>query len=71
MISTRKDDLWYYKDCPVFLINSWFDLTEDLISYILSLNVDDIYERNLKYYKEKLSEESVASYMIEKINDMK
>jgi len=71
VISTRKDDLWYYKDCPVFLINSWFDLTEDLISYILSLNVDDIYERNLKYYKEKLSEESVASYMIEKINDMK
>jgi len=68
VISTKKDDLWYYKDSPVFLINSWNELTEELVSHILSLNIDEIYESNLKYYKDKLSEESVANYMIENIN---
>jgi len=70
VISTRKDDIWYYRDSPVFLIDSWNELTEELILYILSLNVDSIYEKNLKYYREKLSEEAVANYIIEKINNI-
>lgn len=67
VISTHKDDIWYYKDSPVFLINSWNELNDNLISNILSLNVDEIYLNNLKYYKEKLSEKAVVDYMLEKI----
>ena len=68
VISTKKDDIWYYRNSPVFLINSWNELNEDLIKYILSLNIDDIYNENLKYYNEKLSEEAVANYILDKIN---
>jgi len=70
VITTKKEDLWYYNNSPVFFIDSWNDLNENLISHILSLNVDAIYQNNLIYYKEKLSEEAVANYMIEKINKL-
>lgn len=67
VITTKKDDIWYYRDSPTFFINSWNELNENLINHILSLDIDDIYLRNLKYYNEKLSEEAVANYMIDKI----
>lgn len=68
VITTKKDDLWYYKDSPVVFIDSWNELNEDLINNILLKNINKIYDDNLKYYQEKLSEEAVANYMIEKIN---
>lgn len=71
VITTKKDDIWYYKNSPVFYINSWDELNEDLINNILSLNINDIYLQNLKYYQEKLSENAVANYIIEKINTLK
>ena len=70
MQNERKDSLWYYKDSPSIFINSWNDLNEKLIQNILNSNIDDIYQKNLKYYNEKLSEQAVANYMIEKINHL-
>lgn len=67
VITTKKEDLWYYTDSPVFFINSWDELNESLISHILSLNIDEIHQNNLKYYNNKLSEEAVANYILEKL----
>jgi len=64
VITTKKDDIWYYRNSPVFFINSWEELSNDMISDILSMDIDNIYEENLKYYKEILSEEAVANYII-------
>jgi len=68
IITTPKEDLWYYKNSPIFIINSWNYLNEKLINDILSMNIDDIYINNLKYYNDFLSEESVANYILEKIS---
>lgn len=70
VITTKKDDIWYYRNSPAIFINSWNELNENLIENILSMNIDDIYQQNLEYYKEKLSEEANANYIIEKINDL-
>lgn len=67
VISTPKDNIWYYKDSPVFLINNWSELNERLIRNILSMDIDDIYYNNLKYYNDKLSEDAVANYIINNI----
>jgi hypothetical protein len=71
VIMTPKDDLWYYKDAPVFWINNWNELNEDFVNKILSTNIDEIYEKTLEYYKNNLSEEAVANYIIEKLNILK
>jgi hypothetical protein len=71
VISTQKDDLWYYKNSPVFLLNSWSELNQKLIDDILSMNLDELYEKNLEYYNNYLSEKSVAEYMIKKIKIIK
>ena len=68
VISTRKDDNWYYKNSPAIFIDSWNDLNENMINNILSLDIDNLYKRNLEYYNEKLSEEAVANYILEKIS---
>jgi len=68
VISTNKNDIWYYRNSPVFLINSWNELNENLINHILSLDIDDIYIKNLQYYKDYLSEDAVANYIIRSIN---
>jgi hypothetical protein len=68
VITTKKEDIWYYRNSPTFYINSWDELNEDLINNILLMDLDEIYMNNLKYYIEKLSEEAVANYIIEKIN---
>ena len=67
VITTKKEDLWYYKNSPAFFINSWNELTQGLIEKILSMDIDEIYYKNLEHYKEYLSEEAVAEYMIKKI----
>lgn len=69
VISTPKEDLWYYKNSPVVVINSWMDLTKELIDSILNSNLDATSQQNLKFYNDCLSEEAVANYIIEKINN--
>jgi hypothetical protein len=71
VITTNKDtDIWYYKDTPAFFINSWNELNEDLINRILSMDLDDLYTKNLNYYNERLSEEAVAKYILDNIKVM-
>lgn len=68
VIMTPKDNnIWYYKNAPVFYVNNWNELNEKLINNILSMNLDDLYENNLKYYKEILSEEAVANYIFKSL----
>ena len=68
VITTKKDDLWYYRNSPVIFINSWDELNSNLISNILSKDIDDIYFRNLKYYDDYLSENAVSNYIIQSLN---
>lgn len=67
VITTNKDDIWYYRDSPAFFINSWEELNLDLIEKILSMDIDEIYYNNLNYYNEKLSEKSVANYILDSL----
>lgn len=68
VVMTPKDNnLWYYKNAPVFYIDDWNNLNEKFIENILSMNLDELYENNLLYYKEYLSEEAVADYIISKL----
>jgi hypothetical protein len=64
VITTNKSSLWYYQEAPVFFVDSWIELTADYIKSILSSDVDEIQEQTLVYYKNKLSEEAVAKYII-------
>ena len=68
VITTNKENIWYYRDSPAFFINSWSELNENLIYTILSKDIDKIYNENLNYYSEKLSEAAVSNYMLQKIN---
>ena len=67
VVTTKKDNIWYYRDSPIFFINSWSELNENLINYILSLDIDDLYFKNLEYYNSKLSEEAVANYILDSL----
>jgi hypothetical protein len=61
----KSDDfnnIWYYEDCPAIYIPSWECLNEELVTNILQ-NQDYIYNKNLNYYKNKLSSEAVAKYI--------
>jgi hypothetical protein len=63
VITTKKDDIWYYRNSPTVFINSWSELNDKLIENILSMDLEELYDKNLKYYKEILSEEAVANYI--------
>ena len=68
VITTKKDDIWYYEDSPAIFIDSWDELNETLIENILKNNdLDKIREQNIEYFEKKLSEYSVANYMLNKI----
>lgn len=68
VITTKKDDIWYYRNSPTVFINSWNELNENLINNILSMNLDEIYMKNLEYYNNNLSEEAVANYIVKSLN---
>jgi hypothetical protein len=68
VITTKKDNIWYYEDSPAFFINSWDELNESLILDILkNCDLENFKNKNDEYYEKKLSEYSVANYMFEKI----
>lgn len=64
VISTPKDNLWYYMNAPTIVIPNWSYLNDDLINQILSGDIDELYNRNLEYYQNSLSEKAVANYMM-------
>ena len=68
VVVTNKDDVWYYRNSPVVWIDSWSQFNEEFINKLLSMNIDEIYEQNLEFYKNNLSEEAVANYIKSKIN---
>jgi hypothetical protein len=70
VITTSKDNLWYYKNTPAFFIHSWDQLNEDMISNILSMNIDELYKKNLEYYNNNLSEEAVANYIFDSLTNV-
>lgn len=68
VVVTNKDDVWYYRNSPVVWIESWNQFDEEFVNKLLSMNIDDIYQKNLDFYKNNLSEEAVANYILECIN---
>jgi len=67
VITTPKDDLWYYHNTPVFFIDDWSLLTNSYIDNILSMDIDTLQDDTLKYYNRCLSTEAVATYIIQNI----
>ena len=46
---------------------AWSELNENIIGNILSMNLDELYEKNLKYYNDILSEKAVAEYIFKNL----
>jgi hypothetical protein len=67
IITTPKDDIWYYKDAPVFYIKDWNELTYDFIMNILDSDLDSVQEKTIDYYYNVLSPRAVAEYITETI----
>jgi hypothetical protein len=68
-VSPSHINTWYYKDSPAIFINNWSELTDELITKVLSSNIDEKYEENKKYYNDFLSPEANANFIINKINN--
>jgi hypothetical protein len=68
ILTTPKPNLWYYpSDAPIFFIPNWDCLTKEVIDEILSKDLERLRTRTLEYYKEYLSENAVAEYIIKTI----
>jgi len=63
IITTPKEDLWYYHNAPVFFIDDWSLLTKDYISNILNKDTEAIHYATLDYYQQCLSAEAVVNYI--------
>ena len=64
--SDKFNKIWYYEDCPAIILNSWSELSTELIDNIL-LNLEKYEEENRNYYHNKISAKSVGKYISEKL----
>jgi hypothetical protein len=69
VITTPKSDLWYYRNAPVFYLDDWGKLTKEFLDDVLNKDLDVVQNNTLKYYKEYLSEEAIANYIIKNIQN--
>ena len=60
-------DIWYYRECPAFVVGIYSQITTDLIKNILQ-NIDTHQEKSIKYYNEKLSTDTTCRFIIDTIN---
>lgn len=68
VITTNKDkSLWYYEKSPAIFLNSWDELTEELVYDLL--HNEKLREEGLRYYQNYLSEDAVSSYIYNKIKN--
>jgi hypothetical protein len=70
VITTTKEDLWYYNNSTAIFINSWDELNKNLIDNILNSDMNSLYSKTMEYYNNTLSEKSVANYIVEKIKKL-
>jgi len=69
IITTPKPDLWYYRNAPLYYVKQWDRLTKAYIENVLHGDIDDSQKRINKYYNDNLSENAVANYIIQKVNE--
>jgi hypothetical protein len=67
VITTPKEDLWYYEDASVFFVDNWSILTKERIDDILSIDWSTRQQEINEYYDRCLSETAVALYIIKTI----
>lgn len=68
-IKEQKYKNWYFDGSPAIFINSWQELTEDLINEILLEDSLKKYDKlNRRYFDDKISPKSLSNYIREKIN---
>jgi hypothetical protein len=65
-IKNNNYNHWYYDGCPAIFLNSWNDLNEKIIDKCLN-NLEELHENTKNYYKNKLSSEAVANYILENL----
>lgn len=59
----------FYKDAPFFQIDNWKNLNKQLDA-IFQMNLKNLQERSIIYYKENLSEAATATYIVKHINNV-
>jgi hypothetical protein len=67
IITTPKDNLWYYKDVPGFYIDDWLKLTKSYIDMILNRNLDTYQDDMEVYYGDNLSAWGVAHHIVKEL----
>ena len=69
-VQNPKFYLWYYDQSPAIFLQDWKCLDKNIINRVLQPDELKRYEiLNKEYYKNKLSIDSVANYIYEKVND--
>jgi len=69
VITSENIDVWYYKNSPAYFVNNWNQVTDEYIQNILQSNMDIKQTEGIEYYKNYLSPESSAKYIISKIKN--
>lgn len=67
IFTTPHPDFWYCHNAPVFYVNNWGELTKEYMDNIMNKDLDAIQNDTLRYYRECLSEEAVANYVLKNI----
>jgi hypothetical protein len=67
-IKSKKYKLWYYENSPAIFLDKWNQLNKNLIDKLLNKDIlIEYFEKNKIYYKNYLSTEAVANYILDKI----
>ncbi|MDF5730696.1 MAG: glycosyltransferase family 1 protein [Rhizonema sp. PD38] len=62
---------WFYQGAPIIQLNNWNDLDKVLAKLLKDKELlYELHQKSLQWWEEKCSEETVAKYMVEKINSI-
>lgn len=67
IITTRKPDLWYYRNAPLYYVDDWSKLTSPYLHNVLCGDVDNSQKAIEKYYNDNLSAQAVAGFVLKSI----
>lgn len=70
VITLKMPPVFPYENSPIIQLNSWSQLSSTIKNLLSNPNLmEDIHNKTLNWWKEKCSEESIAKYVYDKINE--
>lgn len=69
VITTEKLNTWYYLNSPAIFIEKWDENVDLIIKNLLENDLSELQNEGLKYYKNFLSPDATAKYIINTIKN--